>query len=170
MKIIKLSKSILVFALVLLSTSACAGLLARPTATPEPTLPPTATATDLPTSTLSPTPAPTSTPAPTATITLTPTADVGADFSQAKILRHGKTEHWDYFVTLLLPGQPKGEFYAVVDQNKNYPCSLSTKFPTQLTCTGQMAAFDETVDFVLFVKGYDTPLFTTKIYIPTDLN
>jgi hypothetical protein len=101
---------------------------------------------------------------------LTPTPDVGTDFSQAKITLHGKTEQWDYFFTLTLPGQPKGEFYALVDQNKNYPCAVSTKVPTRLTCIGPMAAVDDYVDFVLYAKGVDTPLFTTRVFIPPDLN
>jgi hypothetical protein len=169
MKTIKQSIFYITMSLVLLSTSACSAVFSTPTTTPQPTQPPTPTATDLPTRTPSPTPAPTSTPAPTATITLTPTADVGTDFSQAKVFLHGKTENWDYFVTLELPGQPKGDFYAMVDRNKKYTCTISTKFPTRLTCIGQMAAYDDYVDFVLYTQGYATPLYTTRIFIPTDL-
>ena len=170
MQIIKQSVFYTLMGLILLSTSACSAVLSKPSATPLPTQPPTATATDLPTRAPTAPPAPTATPEPTATITLTPTADVGADFSQAQVLQHGRTEHWDYFVTLKLPAQPKGDFYAVVNQNKKYACTLSTKFPTQLTCVGQMTAYNDYIDFVLFVKGYDTAIYTTRIFIPAELN
>jgi hypothetical protein len=159
----------LISLMIMLTTAACAAGFGAPTATPQPTLPPTATATDMPTHTPVPTDAPTATPAPTATIPLTPTPDVGTDFSQAKVTLHGKTETWNYFFTLSLPGQPKGNFYALVDKNKNYTCTLSAKVPTRMTCIGQMTAFDDYVDFVLYANGVDAPLFTTRVFIPPDL-
>jgi len=170
MKTMKQSIFIFTLSLVVLSVSACSGVFSKPTAPPTATQPPTATATDLPTHTPSPTPAATATITPTASLTLTPTANVGTDFSQAKVLLHGKTPNWNYFMTLQLPGQPKGAFYAMVDQNKIYTCTLSSKFTNRLTCTGQMAAYDDYVDFVLYVTGYNTPLYKTRIFIPADLN
>ena len=94
---------------------------------------------------------------------------MGTDFSKAKVILHGKTENWNYFFTLELPGQPKGEFYAMVDQNKKYACTASAKIPTHMTCLGQMTAVDDYIDFVLYANGVDAPLYTTRVYIPPDL-
>ncbi|MCE1252144.1 MAG: hypothetical protein LWX83_01205 [Anaerolineae bacterium] len=152
----------------LLSATACSGLFSTPTPTPSP-MPPTDTPTPAPTKTPIPTNTPTPTITPSPTITLTPTANAGADFSKAKVILHGKVEgNWYYFITLELPEEPKGEFYALVNQNKEYTCTVSTKLPKRITCSGPMAAFDDDFDFDLYLKDYPTALYHTSIYIPAE--
>lgn len=151
----------------ILSASGCTSMLTPATATPTPP-PPTDTPTPAPTRTPIPTNTPTPTITPSPTITQTPTADVGTDFSKARVLRHGKVQYWNYFVTLELPEAPKGDFYAIANLNKNYTCTQSTKFPKQITCVGQMVAYDNYFDFDLYLKDYPTVLFKTRIYVPAE--
>jgi hypothetical protein len=167
MKILSRSIFLLLLASMLFSATGCSGVFSTPTVTPTPA-PPTATNTPAPTRTPIPTDTPTPTITPSPTITQTPTAAVGADFSQAKVVRHGKTENWNYFVTLELPTEPKGDFYAMVNLNKKYTCTVSTKLPKRINCFGQMVAFEDYFDFVLYQKDYPTPLYTTRIFIPAE--
>lgn len=167
MKLFKTFFLVSLLSVFMLSLSACSGVFSEPP-TPTVTLTATETPTDLPTSTATPTASLTPTITPTPTVTPTPTPDTGTDISKAKVLTHGMVDNWNYFIELELPSEPKGEFHAVVDDNKVYTCNVSAKHSNRLICIGQMAAFNDHVKFNLYVKGYEAPLYTTEIFIASE--
>jgi hypothetical protein len=151
--------------------TACSGPTVMPTTMPTQTL---VIPSPIPTATpfSSPTSRPVQTSLPDATALPAPavssTSDPGPGFPQARVIRHGQTGNWNYFVTLQAESAINGDYYAVVDQNKNYTCHISSKMSQQMTCTGPMAAFEDYIDFWVYTKGKTEPVFKVHLYIPAD--
>jgi hypothetical protein len=140
---------------------------------PTPTVPPTPTsvkvfATPTPAATDTPfvteTPTPTETPVPTATIM--PSATPVMDFSKVKIINLGFLSNWRCLITLEMPKPVQGEYYLMVQTNKQYKCEVIAKFPNRLYCTGPLAVIDDYVDVSLFMVGNNAPVFYAKPFIP----
>jgi hypothetical protein len=152
--------------------TACSGPTAIPTITPTSTT--VVTPSSVPTATpfSSPTSRPVQTSLPDATALPAPavssTLDPGPGFPQARVIRHGQTGHWNYFVTLQADSAINGDYYAMVDQNKEYTCHISSKMPRQMTCMGPMAAFEDYIDFWVYAKGGTEPVFKAHLYIAAD--
>ena len=140
---------------------------------PTPTLPPTATVEKI---VDSPTPAPTDTPyvtdTPTPTETAVPTATIAPsstpvmDFSKVKIINLGFLPNWRCLFTLELPKPVEGQYYLMVQTNKQYKCEVIAKFPNRLYCTGPLAVIDDYVDVSLFMVGASEPVLYAKPFIP----
>jgi hypothetical protein len=164
-----MKKSPFILVLILLAAlilSACASSASKSaTATPEPpTATPRPTHTPLPTKT--PTAAPSATPTPIPTLTSTPTITPEADYSKVKLHSHGFLPHFQYFVMYEFPQAIKGEYHAVGDGDKDYTCQTYPKRPDRLYCIGRLPAVLDYVIYDLYVKGIDTPILSSKIYIP----
>ena len=155
---------LVVAALALFLLAACSAPL--PTATP--TLPPTASPTLAPTHTLAPTAtsAPTRTPKPLPTHTSSPTAALKSDFSQAKLSTAGYLPGYRFFIAIELPDPVKGEYYALVDENKEYTCSIPGNYPNRLYCSGQLTKVDGWVSYVIYTQGTDEEVFEGEVYAP----
>jgi len=139
------------------------------TATPEPTPtvpvePPTATA--IPTETAMPTATATETPVPSATptITLTPTATFQADFSKAELYTAGPLANFRFLIVVELAEPVQGEYYSLVDKNKEYSCEVLAEYPSRLYCSGPQAAADDFVLFQIFESTTDRVVFSGEVY------
>lgn len=156
------SKTILTLLCLAMLVTACAGKEVEPTPTPAVTStpPPTATETPLPTK------APTETPVPSATptITLTPTATFQADFSKAKFYTAGPLAGFRFLIAVELEEPVEGEYYALVDDSKEYTCTVLPDYPKRLYCTGRQAAAEEYVTYQIIEKATDRPVFAGEVW------
>ncbi|MDR3574191.1 MAG: hypothetical protein P4L50_10030 [Anaerolineaceae bacterium] len=123
-----------------------------PTQVPTDTPAPTATSTEVPSST------------PTATITPTPTSIV--DFSKLKIINIGFLQNWQGLITFKFPDAVKGEYFLVVQDNKQYKCTLQPKYPNNLYCFGPLAAIADNVDIALYLNDSSTPVYQSTVFVP----
>jgi hypothetical protein len=98
--------------------------------------------------------------------TLTPTAIKIADFSSAKFFTGGALPNWQYFIALEFDGHLTGEYYAVVDRNKDYSCEILPMYPHRLYCDGPQAAFMDFVRFEVFDAKTDKKVYEERIWIP----
>jgi hypothetical protein len=157
------------------------------TATPDKS---TAAATDKPTNTTTVQPTETATIHPTVTASVTftetavsdenmtvdnveeaqvtPTATVMkiADWNSASFFTSGSLPHWQYFIALQFDGQISGNYYAVVDKNKNYDCEILPMYADRLYCDGPQAAFMDFVKFQVFNADTDEQVYEEHIWIP----
>ena len=143
--------------------SACSGPLAAPTATATekpPTTTPVPTKTTAPTATATETPVPSATP----TITLTPTATFQADFSKAELYTAGPLANFRFLIAIELAEPVQGEYYALVDQNKEYTCEVLAEYPDRLYCTGRQAAAEDYVFFQVFESATDRVVFSGEVW------
>lgn len=142
--------------------SACAAAAPEPTATAP--VPPTATLkpseTKVPTATATETPIPSATP----TITPTPTATFQADFSKAKLYTAGPLANFRFLIAVQLEDTVEGEYYALVDKNKEYTCEILAAYPKRLYCTGRQAAAEDYVTFQIFETATDRPVFAGEVW------
>ena len=127
--------------------------------------------------------APSKTPLPTKTITLTPTETTiptledtatptslpGPDFSNAEVFSMGPMENWNFFFTIQIEEEITGEYHAVVDKNKDYKCFMMEDYPNRLYCHGPQVAFNDYVDYELYMDGVDEPVHTDEFFIPAYL-
>jgi hypothetical protein len=160
------------------STAVATNIKAAPavTATTKPTSKPTAkpSSTPIETELTEPTlssvepPAGSSTSTTIATLTETPTATPVkiADWSSAEFYTGGALAHWQYFIALQFDGNITGEYYAVVDKNKDYKCTILTLYPNRLYCDGPQAAFMDFVKFEVFDAKTDEKVYEEQIWIP----
>ena len=73
--------------------------------------------------------------------------------------------YWEYFVALKFPTPvPAGNFYALVDKNKEYRCSILPEYPDRLYCYGPQVRVYDWADFDLYVEGIETPLLQTRFF------
>ena len=156
-----------------------AAIAVTDTIAPTETQAPSATETDVPTKKPSATASETSaakttvieeTQGPTSTSTSTdtpePTAVKIADWSSAKYYTGGALAHWQYFIALEFDGNITGSYYAIVDKNKDYKCTVLPMYPNRLYCDGPQAAFMDYVDFVVYDATTDQQVFQDRIWIP----
>ena len=101
-----------------------------------------------------------------ATSTATATPVKIADWRSAKYYTGGALAHWQYFIALEFDGNITGEYYAVVDKNKDYKCTVLPMYPNRLYCDGPQAAFMDYVDFVVYDAKTDQQVFKDRIWIP----
>lgn len=142
------------------ASSTQTALAELPTAAPTQTVKPSAT--PLPTHT------PTSTPLPTQTPTVTPTSTSAAqaEFAGAELLATGYLPNWRYLLIFKLPQAVQGNYYMMMDQNKEYQCDKSIQFPDRLYCSGPQTAVDDWVAYQVFEKETDLLVFEGQIFIP----
>ena len=155
----------------ILFAAGCAAQGAVPTPSPEvPTRQLTTTATMVPEPTNTPIP-------PTATITSSPTIVPSetststpapqTDFSEATLYTAGFLPKWRYFFAVKVPADSiEGEYYAVVDRNKDYSCEVQAQYPNRLYCTGPLAAADDTIHYVIYEKETNLKVFEGDIFVP----
>ena len=127
-----------------------------------PTQPPTPTATALP-------PTPTITSSPTIVPSETPTSTPApqTDFSEAVFYTAGFPSKWNYFFAIQLPsGTIQGDYYAVVDENKEYTCEVLAAYPDRLYCTGPLAAANDFIDYAIYEKDSNLKVFEGNIFVP----
>jgi len=141
-------------------------------ATPAPTITPTLTvySTRTPTiaATLSPSPLPTQPPVHTPTISITPIPSpiTGADFSQAKLIRHGFVAGYNYFLTFELTSSITRSVYGMVDQNKKYACTAEPNSSNRIRCVGWLPGVDKWKTITIFDAETNSALFEQRFYIP----
>ena len=123
--------------------------------------------TPLPTKTVTQTPTETTIPTPEDTATKTPIP--GPDFSNAEIFSMGPMENWNFFFTIQIEEEITGEYHAVVDKNKNYKCFMMEDYPNRLYCHGPQVAFNDYVEYELYMEGIDEPVHTGEFFIPSYL-
>ncbi len=119
-------------------------------------------------------PIPTSTPTiiPSLTQTLTPTLTLTStpaplmDFSQAKVINIGLLPQWKCLITLQLPDEVKGQYFALVNRNKEYDCEVLKTANNRLYCIGPLAGVDKFVNFKLYQKDLDYPVFEADLRMP----
>ena len=120
-----------------------------------PGLPATASA-GVPTATITPTPAP----------SLTPTPYMEVDFSQVEITQGGFLSDLRYFVTFGFQDEVKGEYHAVVDQNKDYKCVVLPDYADRLYCSGPLVGVYNWADIDLYADGIEQPVWSGEFFIP----
>ncbi len=123
----------------------------RPTETVEPT------ATTVP---ATPTEAVTNTPASTATPTLP------AEMQGATFFTGGLLSDWRYFISIQAQQPITGQYYAMVDGNKEYECHVETIYPDRLYCVGRLPAVDKTVEYVVHEQQSGAAVFEGEVFIP----
>ncbi len=106
------------------------------------------------------------TSAPTLAVTMTPTEVKIADWSSAKFFTGGALADWQYFIALQFDGNLTGEYYAVVDKNKDYKCEILAMYPNRLYCHGPQAAFMDFVRYEVFEKSTDEKVYEERIWVP----
>jgi hypothetical protein len=143
--------------------SACGAPAPEPTAT-VPVQPPTAT--PKPTETKIPTDIPTETPVPSATptITPTPTATFQADFGKAEFYTAGPLANFRFLIAVELAEPVEGEYYALVEKNKEYKCEVLAAYPNRLYCTGRQAAANDFVTYQIFETATGRPVFAGEVW------
>ncbi|MEA4910135.1 MAG: hypothetical protein VB089_21115 [Anaerolineaceae bacterium] len=120
-----------------------------------------------------PSPAPTNTrtvtqtlpPTASPTATVTPTPKPLDDFSQASFFTSGHLPDYRYFIAIELPDPIQGQYYAWVDDNREYPCEPNGEYPNRLYCTGALAGVDKTIDYSIREKDSDREVFSGDVYI-----
>jgi hypothetical protein len=145
--------------------SACGGSAPAPTATAEmpvelPTVTPEPTETKIPTEVPTETPVPSATP----TITPTPTATFQADFSKATLYTAGPLTNFRFLIAVELAEPVEGEYYALVEKNKEYTCEVLPAYPNRLYCSGRQAAANDFVSFQVFETATDRPVFAGEVW------
>jgi hypothetical protein len=138
---------------------------------------PTATATV----TLTPRPprhtrTPSATPTATATLTFTPTITSTPslppppdDFSQARLYSSGNGPGWEFFFTIQLPEEIKGEYDALVgDPAKPFTCRPLAEYthPERLHCTGRIPEVDKNLVFKIIEKETGQVVFKGYVFSP----
>ena len=98
--------------------------------------------------------------------TPTATAMKIADWSSAEFFTSGSLPHWQYFIALKFDGQITGNYYAIVDKNKDYDCEILTMYPDRLYCDGPQAAFMDYVKFQVFDADTDEMVYEERLWIP----
>lgn len=100
------------------------------------------------------------------TATATPTEIKIADWTSAKFFTGGALADWQYFIALQFDGNLTGNYYAVVDKNKNYKCEILAMYPNRLYCHGPQAAFMDYVRFEVFDKTTDEKVYEERVWVP----
>ena len=158
--------SILLFASIILASCSAGGVSVAkaPSATPLPS--DTAFPTPLPTDTPSPTATPTEIPSSTPTLTMTPTPTSIVDFTKLKIINVGFLPNWQGLITFRFPDAVKGQYFLIVQDNKQYKCTLQPKYPSNLYCFGPLAAIADNVDIALYLNDSSTPVYQSTVFVP----
>ena len=117
-----------------------------------------------------PTPIPTRTFTPTFTATAanTPTATPYAnlDYSQLEISFGGFLSHWRYFVVFQFPDAVEGNYYAIVDRNKDYKCEVLPDYPDRLYCIGPLVIVYNWAEIDLYAEGIQEPIYSGEFFVP----
>ena len=100
------------------------------------------------------------------TPTATATAMKIADWSSAEFYTSGSLAHWQYFIALKFDGQITGNYYAIVDKNKDYDCEVLPMYPNRLYCDGPQAAFMDFINFQVFNADTDEMVYEERLWIP----
>lgn len=161
----KRTRIILGIVLLAFAVAGCEGEpLASTAASPVPT------ATRRLTRTVTPTLSPTSTLTPTLTMvpSMTPSANLTPPFAygKIKIYTQGHLQGYRYFVAFKFPEKVQVEYHAIVDKNKPYRCEVLPKYPDRLYCSGPLVGILIYATIDLYAKDRDTPIFTTRFFIP----
>ena len=154
-----------ILTLILIFATSCSGnpkqtataeILPTATLMPSKTPEPTKTPTEIPTETMIPTPedTPTKTPLP------------GPDFSNAEIFSMGPMENWNFFFTIQIEEEITGSYYAMVDKNKKYKCFMMDEYPNRLYCHGPQVAFNDYVEYELYMEDVDDFVHAGEFFIP----
>jgi hypothetical protein len=98
--------------------------------------------------------------------TATATAMKIADWSSAEFYTSGSLAHWQYFIALKFDGHITGNYYAIVDKNKDYDCEVLPMYPDRLYCDGPQAAFMDYVKFQVFDADTDEMVYEERLWIP----
>jgi hypothetical protein len=157
---------IMTLVLTALGSINCSALAPKPTATPSPTVKPS----PRPTRTLEPTLTPFPSITPTPTITATPTTTFTPtpliNFSQAKFFTAGFLPGWQFFIAIKLPEPVKGEYYAMIDESKEYKCTVISNYPDRLYCTGPLGAQNDYIDYVIIEKSTKNEVYRGRLFVP----
>lgn len=156
-----IAKPAVVMLLVILLLAACSA----PPAEVTPTASPTARPTLAPTATVAPTRTPA--PSPTSTLALTPT--LATNFTNAQLYTAGYLPDYRFFFALELPDPVKGDYYAFVDENKEYSCTIPAKHPNRLYCSGPLTKIDGWVSYTIFSSEANIEVFHGRLYAPYKL-
>ena len=81
----------------------------------------------------------------------------------------GSMEYWNFFFTIQIEDEITGEYHAVVDKNKAYKCFMMEEYPNRLYCHGPQVAFNDYVEYELYMEGVDEPVHTGEFFIPSYL-
>lgn len=128
----------------------------KPTTAPSKTSEPTATF--LPTVMHTPTPGLTKTP----TLSLTP----AKDYSGVEFFTAGLLKKWRFFIAIKFPEKIEGEFYCLVDKNKEYTCTILEEYPDRLYCTGPLAGIDDWIEYAIYESGSNQLVYEDEVFIP----
>lgn len=158
--------SILLSASVLMAACSTGGspLANAPSATPQST--DTAFPSPVPSDTPAPSATPTEIPTNTPTTTMTPTPTSIVDFSKLKIINVGFLQNWQGLITFKFPDAVKGQYFLIVQDNKQYKCTLQPKYPNNLYCFGPLTAIADNVDVALYLNDSSTPVYQSTVFVP----
>ncbi|NPV85297.1 MAG: hypothetical protein HPY45_04740 [Anaerolineae bacterium] len=162
-----MKRAIILLGIVLLALAfaGCVGKSPAPTATfvaPTVTRRPTRTVTPTLSPTLTLTPTLTALPSPTPSASLTPPFA----YDKIKVYTQGHLQGYRYFVAFKFPQKVEGEYHAIVDKNKPYRCEVLSRYPDRLYCSGPLVGILIYATIDLYAKDRDTPIFTTRFFIP----
>jgi hypothetical protein len=118
-----------------------------------------------PTKTLAPTARATSTPVEEPTNAAPAIADTGARFNFAEVSGVAHLENGYFLVTLEVPGNLEGDYFAVLGEDE-FDCLVLSDYPNRLYCTGLTSQAGTFVKFELFALGEDQPVFEEELGIP----
>ncbi len=96
--------------------------------------------------------------------TVTPYQNI--DFSQVELSFGGFLSHWRYFITFKFPEEVRGEYYALVDKNKEYRCEVLPQYPNRLYCNGPLVIVYNWAEIELFAIGSEEPLISGQFFVP----
>ena len=102
----------------------------------------------------------------TSTFTPSQTQVPCPDFSGAKIFSMGPMEYWNFFFTIQIEDEILGDYYAILDKNKQYKCFKLEEYPNRIYCHGPQVAINDFVDYELYKIGIDKPVLKGSFFIP----
>jgi hypothetical protein len=158
--------SILVSASILLAACSTGGLPLTKASSATPVPSDTPFPTPLPTETLTPTATETAVPSDTPTLTITPSPTLIDDISKMKIINVGFLQNWQGLITFKFPNAVKGQYFLIVQDNKQYKCTLQSNYPNNLYCYGPLAAIADNVDIALYLNNSSTPVYQSTVFVP----
>jgi hypothetical protein len=113
--------------------------------------------------TYTPTSLPSQTPLPSQTSTqVANTATPTPDFSKISLygVQDVRESYGSFTLVILEMGSSAGVFYGM-GNGERYPCQYSKDYPTQLNCFGPTVAYQQKVNFSLYLTTLPDPVFNT---------
>ena len=88
------------------------------------------------------------------------------DFSGASLYSTGIMPHFQGLITVKVNANIVGQYFAIVQDDKPYTCTVFSDRPHLLYCSGPLAGVDKFVHFALFQNGLTYPIFQADAYMP----